>query len=230
MSIPKIMVGYPHPGTVSHEFHYSLLRAHVWPGYDCYIAGLRSGVSIARARNRIVALCLNSDADYLLMCDTDGAWGPHRITQLMERDVPIVSGHAMGQEGPEGGEVFSAVLTKNGDGHLHRKAEIETGLVMVDAVGMHFTLIQRTVLETMGTRPQWPFAATLNKSEEHRTISDLGEDATFCLRAKAMGFDTYVDYDCPVGHIKERILWPPDSGEDPLGMDKTPTWTNATLN
>lgn len=216
MKKPKVFIAYPHPGLINHGFHFSLLRAAMTTAdYQTFISSVISGVSIARARNHLTKVFLATEYDYMLMCDTDGAWPPSAIKKLIDDDVPIVAGHALGQEGD--GSLFSAVLDFR-DGALARRP-VGEGLTKVAAVGMHFTLIKREVLETLGVAPMWPFQATAYQSEEQHTISEIGEDATFCLRAASKGFDTYVDYRVPIGHEKPRVLWPEGTSLDPLELN-----------
>ena len=222
---PIVFIAYCHPGTITHDFHTSILRALLEGkdhGYYSLAVPSFSGVSIARNRNKLAAYFLQSNAEYMLMCDTDGAWPPEAVAQLLAHDVPIVSGLAMGIDMPSG-TPFPAILEWGEDGLAVRRelTDEDSGLIKIGAVGMHFTLIEREVIEALGTGPGYPFAATRLVSEKdgQTRAGFIGEDVTFCLRAKRLGFDVYVDLDCPVGHYKARLIWPPGvDGNEVLGV------------
>jgi len=74
----------------------------------------------------------------------------------------------------------------------------------VAGLGCGFTLIKRKVLNDLadsrgGTARLWPYAET---GEEE----GFGEDLTFGLRAKELGFDSWLVPASKVGHIKEVVL------------------------
>lgn len=219
---PKVFVSYLHPGMVAHGFMFSIIRMINTPQpYEPHLIGQHSGVSIAKHRNRSAALFLNSPCDYWLSLDADACFDPAAVTQLLKHNVPIVGGHAMGMD--YGKEVlFSAVLGFNPDGSIGRIPAGE-GLTKVAAVGMHFTLVRRDVCEALGVRVGWPFAESMLANNDGKE-QHLGEDSTFCMRAGEHGFATYIDFDCPIGHIKQRTLWPPGVGDEdpmaPLGLPR----------
>src|SRR5512145_316867 len=99
--MPRVYIGYPHSGVIWHEFHLSVMRAlQEDHGFGVMAAGGYGGAaSVARTRNKIVAHFLETDCTHLLMTDPDGAWPPSAIKRLLEHKVPIVAGHAMGQDG-----------------------------------------------------------------------------------------------------------------------------------
>jgi GT2 family glycosyltransferase len=67
---------------------------------------------------------------------------------------------------------------------------------------MGLTLIRREVLEDLGADHEklWPFAETIVDGRA------LGEDVTFCLRAKEKGYQTWLCGDARAGHAKTFII------------------------
>jgi hypothetical protein len=73
------------------------------------------------------------------------------------------------------------------------------GLAPVDVVGSAGLLVHRRVFEAMP--PPWFEAGSLLRH-------GLGEDWWFCLKAKKLGFQTWVDTALPMGHTTTVTLWP----------------------
>jgi len=215
---PKVYIGYVHGGTVTHGFSFSLLRTSTWVGaeYVPVVTPLHSGVVIATHRNKLMNMFLDSGCDYWLSADTDACWSPEALNKLLAHDVPIVAGHAVGMD-YDNDRQFEAILDYDEQGDLLRRPEVGKGLTKVGAVGMHFTLIRRDVCAALAPgKVDWPFSFSTYRNEKAQHSQSLGEDATFCIRAKLKGdFDTYADYDCPIGHIKLGVVWPEGTPLDP---------------
>jgi GT2 family glycosyltransferase len=80
--------------------------------------------------------------------------------------------------------------TQNG---YHYAQEIpENKLVMVDATGMHFTLIRKEVFEKI-ERPYFVYDTT-------------SEDMNFCKKAKKAGYEIYVDTGLEIGHLSSEPI------------------------
>lgn len=82
-----------------------------------------------------------------------------------------------------------------------------------DWVGTGVMLIHRTVFDTMaqvypeltpkGPDDTYKFFNYINEEE------DVGEDVSFCRRAKAAGIQPYVDLSCVCGHLGSLAYWGP---------------------
>jgi GT2 family glycosyltransferase len=177
---------------VSHRFIESVFNVISDARYSIALAPQLSGPLIARARNLVVERFLSSDAEFLWFVDTDIVFDTRVPRDLIAQHRPIVSAHYLGQN--IDGTTFN-VASVIEDDELKRVEELE-GLTKVEAVGMGCCMIRRQVLETLGTGDLWPFAE----------LPGLGEDVTFCMRAKDKGFDSYVYAPCKVGHVKEHVI------------------------
>ena len=194
----KVFLGYVHPGMVHSAFMQSVLRLLHEPTHTVVVAGNGSGPLICRARNELLEAFLASDAEAFLSVDTDISFDPGTLDQLVGADQPIVGAH---YKGINSAGTFPVALLRNSQG-LYDKATYKAlrgrkGLKKVDAVGMGFTLIRREVVQALGVGVLWPFAEILSDKGQA-----LGEDATFCLRAKEKGFDAHLLLDAHVGHHK----------------------------
>jgi GT2 family glycosyltransferase len=195
MKIP-VSLAYVHPGTVHSSFMDSVLQVFNNFDLDARIA-VRSGALIARARNDAVAAFLRSESEYLWFVDTDMVFRPDFVLRLMQAERPIISALYYGQE-PTG--VRFPVAHNVVDGKVVR-ARPKGKIAKVAAVGMGCTLIKREVLEALDSAEAFPwFQETVFNDQP------VGEDVTFCLRAEAKGFDSYIHTALHAGHIKSVTI------------------------
>lgn len=177
-------------------------------------------------RNDIVDQYLTKypKAEYLLQADADmGGWTPDSICKLIAtakaHDAKVVSGLAFG-----GGRtvcfptiyerykqpVFKADGTEHTAASVRPVEDIPKGPVEVGATGGAFLLVHRDVFvavkEAFGVGPDgYP---NPHPWFQHVVLKglDYGEDTTFCMRAAACGFTTWVDPAIETNHWKHLPL------------------------
>lgn len=159
----------------------------------------QSGPRIAHARNDLVKHFLDLDADWLFMVDDDMTFDSDALDRLLQSadpvERPIIGGlcYASGRDG-----YFPTMFLVSERG-MNRISEWETGtLVPVDATGAACLLVHRNVFLKMDHYPEaWPWF--------QETTFDgvtVGEDVTFCIRARADGFPIFVNTAVEFGHLK----------------------------
>jgi len=82
----------------------------------------------------------------------------------------------------------------------------ENQLVPVSATGTGFLLIHRSVLEKIRETGNNVSAPWFQEMAVGEPMALMGEDMTFCLRAGALGFPTYVHTGIQVGHMKPAMI------------------------
>lgn len=195
----RLYVGFCHPGVVHTAWMESLISC--LPEFRMIVQGAEGGPLISRARNMILERFLESDADYLLMTDTDVVFEPRDVRLLLEARKPIVGALYYGILGHNPASTFPVALTYQ-SGVLQSLDKAPERLSRVDAVGMGLTLIQRQVVEALDvdSAQNTPFAEMVINGRHH------GEDAVFCVRAKKAGYDTWLQPKARVGHAKVVFL------------------------
>jgi hypothetical protein len=220
----KVVIAYPHPGTVSARFMRCLLdvwrydalggrlgdgtriggRRHVLDG-----GGLieRSTALLVRARTDIVTDFLGLEADWLLMLDSDVTFPPDLVDRLLAaahpEARPIVSGlyFQVMIDQPRWFWPLS-FMWEPGTDRFARVTEYPADtLIQVAATGAGCLLVHRSVLEAMQAKYKGPrpwFAETLNAAGD----DVISEDLTFCLRAQACGFPVFLHTGIKLGHVK----------------------------
>lgn len=198
-------------GAVRGEFTWSLFSTAI-RSRDRFIAGsrIRSGPRIARSRNKNVEAFLTSEAEWFWSIDSDMVWHPEALEQLLDvahyKDRPIVAGWCYAEY--QDGRIRPTLYRVTEDrGIVSVEMPTDFGydkLVAVDATGAAFMLIHRSVFEAIekaheGGPHVW-------YQETSYLEQDVGEDITFCLRARAAGFPILVDPRIQVGHVKYDVI------------------------
>ena len=227
--IEPVVLCWAHPGDVSGRFLDSVMRlmfasqeaVRTGQREDYIIRGYRyveGGPRIASSRNRLVRDLLAApqfkDVEWFLMLDADMTFDESLLPALFEGvrnedgsiRMPIVGGLCFG--GGHGSIVptmYSIVDPKTNDGEPVKViTDFTSGdIVEVDATGAACLLVHRGVYEAMAetfAEPYPWFAESVYLGRE------FGEDWTWCLRARSLGFQIHVNTSAKVGHVKSVIM------------------------
>lgn len=153
------------------------------------------------AANVLVKYFLKSDADTLCVVDADMIFPPETLIKLRDdlagQKYDILSALSVARRYP----FAPIVLTKCADGGFRCCKESITGeIANVDLMSMGFCLIRRTVFEKMQSEKkcgQWFF----NWGPQGQ-----GEDTSFSLTAKELGFKIGVHTGLSIGHRGQMVM------------------------
>lgn len=208
----RAIVSYLHPGTVRAEFMRSTvaMARHSADQIET-ILDLRAGPNLSRWRNAIVEQFLGFDVPWLLMADTDMVFAPDALSRLLAAADPAqcpILGALCFSEGDDGGEPYSTMyeLLETSEGpRFTRYAKWPEGTVVpVTATGTGFLLVHREVFTSIVAHKHDPVAPWFRESTLGGAL--MGEDLTFCLRARAAGIPVHVHTGVQVGHVKTAVL------------------------
>jgi len=190
---------------------------------DNYLC-VESGANITKARNRAVAVFLDEypQCQWLWFCDTDMVFEPDLLHRLVARaiqtDTKILGGLCVIQTA-EG--LIPTLFSDDPETVTQVLLDWPDDVVAeVGATGTGCLLIHREVFETMrenadGSNNCW-FGEEIRYGESGSEWW-IGEDITFCLRAREHGYTVHVDCTTHVGHHKgPRVLWPADVRDEPV--------------
>lgn len=163
---------------------------------------------IARCRNALVAIFLASDADALIMFDSDQGCGPDGFTRLLNHPVDLVGVAVRGRLDPE-------IYKLN---WLNGQAEPDpyTGLIETKDCGTGMLRFSRACLEKMVAHyADREYDAEANEGlpnnrawalfdTEVRRRKYWGEDLTFCERWRAIGGQVWIDPEIAVEHVGSK--------------------------
>jgi len=214
----KVAIGYCMPFHVDSFFHNSLVNL-LWRERNrvVEVIGIISSPKVDAARNQIFKIWLDkTDADYLLMVDTDMVLPVDTLDRLLHHDKDIVAGlYFLGHGHLRGGlqPTLHIINKDNPDQPLGILWDYPiNSLVQVAGTGAGCMLVKREVAEKMlvarGEDHKMPwFAYGMHNGVE------IGEDIAFCLTANKIGFEVWVDTGLVPQHVKPAFL-----GEEQYAM------------
>lgn len=159
------------------------------------------GSLIYDSRDAIAKYAVENDYDYVLYADSDMIFCADDLNRLLAHNVGICSGLYVTRRGENKNVAYTKIITRRE--FPFRKPQLipdgeRSGFSEIRAVGFGFCLIKCSVLKSMFKRykslfePKW----------------GVGEDIAFCIRARKVGYKTFIDRDVKLGHIGDKVYMP----------------------
>lgn len=196
-----ISVGMATGGTVRTETMARLLPA-IWAlkerGYAVHFCPMIGGF-VTHNRNIIAREALSNDSDYLMFIDNDMMFPADGITRLIDSDKDIIAAPYNQRPMAQTDNSFktSTVKLVDASGELV-PGKVPAELAQVGATGTGFMLIKMNVFRKM----KQPF---FNDYEDEE-FQFHGEDVNFCLKARDLGFEVWINPHIEMAHVGE-IAW-----------------------
>jgi GT2 family glycosyltransferase len=198
------IIGMPHTGTFPHQTTMSLTGL-IRPLNTVVMNHMIGSCIIYDARDQIIKFAEDNNADWVLFVDSDmvlpnDALIKFEAMTLQDKKLDIVSGMCFKRIPP----YQPCFYTKARINAETKKPMLETpidfpekGLLEVEGMGMACTFIRkeawRKVKEKTG---HWFFP-----------FPGIGEDLSFCIRARMAGIKMYVDLSVDVGHVSQFVVY-----------------------
>ena len=154
------------------------------------------GTLIFDQRNNMVESALEEGADYVLFIDADMRFPKDTLERLISHNKGIVGVNATTRSVPVKATAKHLIIDSDGTCNWKQiSSKNKTGLQMADGIGCGVMLISRETLEKI--EKPWFFFELLPENKL------LGEDIYFCVKAKDVGIDTFIDHDLSqeIGHV-----------------------------
>ena len=153
-----------------------------------------TGSMLPSLRNQCVEGAKGYGSKWLMFIDADMVFPDDGIMRLIEHDVDIVGGTYFGKG--ESHNLMASVSSK--DEFYKPIEEWEEGQLMpVTTLGTGFMLIKMHVFDKI-KEPYFNFGA-------NKRGGVVGEDYTFCEKARLAGFKVFLDTGLLLGHVGEYI-------------------------
>lgn len=177
---------------------------------------------IASGRDEMCRKFLTTDADWLLMVDWDVTFTPEAVYALLDAadptNRPIIAGCYVTFFGSDAQLRPCWMVSKDGEDYVPPTTLDVGEIIECSMVGMGFTLIHRKVLETLGLLYRedpwhWFGHDIINNSR-------VGEDLTFCSRARKAGFTVWGHGGVLLGHTKCKTFIPSDIADASMAFPR----------
>ena len=191
----KILLGMPTVGMIPSKTVISLLATVERGKVEPMIV---SGSLVYDSRDAIAQYAVDNGYDYVLYVDSDMVFNKDDVMRLLAHDVGICSGLYIRRDGTNENVAYSKIITRRR--FPYRAPELITdkstsGYSPVSACGFGFCLIKTSVLKCM--------------LKHHKSLFEpkwgVGEDIAFCIRARRLGYKTFIDRDVKLGHVGEKV-------------------------
>jgi hypothetical protein len=174
-------------------------------GVSIQISNVSGCSVVSRVRNIIANEFLESQAEHLLMIDSDMTFNADDVFRMLawSQTKPIVAAVGVARKKEK---VYFSSLDQDEDNNIIMD---RMGLVKVKRVGTGFIMIQRKVFEVMrDAHPEWKYmdqntGKMLQSFFDFKSTPEgyVGEDYVFCDRAHEHGFTAWVDPTIKLGHM-----------------------------
>lgn len=192
----KTLIAIPCMDMVSARFAQSL--ATLKKEGECTVSFL-IGSLIYDSRNRLAALAVDMDADYILWLDSDMVFAPDTLERMMKvldehPEIDILSGLYFRRAQPFTPVLFSK-LEQTADDVLEWADVHDMPDELFEVAGCGFGCV------LMRTDCLLDIAAKEHGGKWFTPIANAGEDCAFCIRARREGYKIYCDPTITLGHM-----------------------------
>lgn len=175
-------------------------------GVDMSIGSICGCSVVSRARNLLVKDFLESNCTDLIFIDADINFEPEDVLRLMawasDPKMGIVGGVPRTRKT---NKVYIAQLDQDEEGLTMNRM----GLVRAKRIATAFMMVRRDVFERLvNENPQWNYYdhssdRNLNAVFDFLVTEEgyMGEDYLFCDRARAIGYEVWIDPTIKLGHM-----------------------------
>lgn len=198
----KTFIAVPALDHVDTEFAESLVNLNT---VGETIFRFESSSLVYESRNRLAEAAVDLETDYVLWLDSDMVFNPDLLTDLlscMTEDVGAVTALCFARRPNYEPCVWTKLrLGLGDDSQIERLSEVPERAFDVDACGMAVCLMRTDVIRSVLNANHGCFDP----------LPGFGEDISFCIRARKLGYRFVCNPRVQVGHIAKtkvtRLTW-----------------------
>lgn len=150
-----------------------------------------SGSLIYEARERLAAMAVNNGFDHILWLDSDQMFKPTLMIDFVSSEKDMVTGVIPMRRPP-----YTPCVYKVKDDELKQVTDLGDRLFEVDGCGFGAVFMKTEILQKCFDKYKTCF----------QPIYGYGEDLSFCLRVKELGYKIYADPRIDIGHIAKTVI------------------------
>lgn len=195
----KIMIAVPCMDQVPAPFAQSL--AMIRKPDDDVACSFQMGSLIYTSRNNLALQAMKAEFDYMLWLDSDMVFQQDllvKMKQVMdEKDMDFLTGLYFRRVPPFTPVLFDQLdIAEDGSCTWTDFKDVPEGLFKVGGCGFGCVLIKTDVL----------FDVQAKFGELFNPIANMGEDLSFCWRARQCGYDIWCDPSLVCGHVGYTVI------------------------
>lgn len=194
----KTLIAIPSMDQVPAQFAQSLATLNRVG--DCVIT-FQIGSLIYTSRNELAKKAVQMDADFVFWLDSDMLFDPNTLTDMLqtmqEKDIDVLTGLYFRRVPPFSPVLFDRLdIDETGACQWSDFQELPEELFKVGGCGFGCVLLRTDVLMSVMSKFGNMFAP----------IGNVGEDVSFCWRARQCGYDIWCDPRVTLGHVGHTII------------------------
>lgn len=195
----KILVAVPSMDTVPTQFCSSLALLRKPQESEVAIA-FQVGSLVYSSRNELSKKAIQMGVDWILWLDSDMVFNSDTLIKMMdiceEKSLDILSGLYFRRVSPFSPVLYKSLNITDEGCDWAEFTEIPTELFKADGIGFGCVLMKSDVLMDVAGKFGNLFAP----------IKGVGEDLSFCWRARECGYEIYCDPSIELGHVGHTII------------------------
>lgn len=190
----KVFIAIPCMDTLSAKFSQCLVNlVNHKRNYDVEV-GFHIGSLVYDSRNKLAERAINSTADYVLWLDSDMTFMPDTLDMMLEtlraNDYDMLTGMYFRRRPPFTPTLFKRLDISAMGVVIEDFPDIPEEIFEVAGCGFGCVLMKRSVVWNVLCQHGYMFSP----------INNVGEDLSFCWRARQCGFKIYCDPTLALGH------------------------------
>lgn len=196
----KVYVAIPCLDHISAKFVQCVLNLKA-PKDTELIYDLNVGTLVYHSRNELAERAISSKAEYTLWLDADMTFMPYTLIDMLntlrDNNLDILCGMYYRRRHPWTPTLFSRfdIIDKAGI-RSEEFTEIPEGLFEVAACGFGCVLMRTSVLMTV----------LVSQGPQFTPIGQVGEDISFCVRARKCHYKVWCDPSIALGHEVHTVI------------------------
>lgn len=165
---------------------------------DKTIVAFQIGSLVYTSRNDLVQIAIKQGCDYIFWLDSDMMFPPDVLVRMFEdlKHGDIVSGLYFRRVAPFTPVIYDKLDIDDTGCHYTEPKDIPDGIFEVAGCGFGCVLLPTDIMLDVLEKYGSPFTP----------INGIGEDLSFCWRARQLGFKIVCDPDIPLGHVGHHVI------------------------
>lgn len=197
MKTPKILIAVPCMDSVAAQFSQAL--AMLEKEGHCLVSFV-IGSLIYNSRNDLAKQAMKFECDFILWLDSDMVFPPKTLKHLLKRidetGADLISGLYFRRVAPFTPVAFSELEIKEDKAQWSDYTGELSGVHEIAGVGFGCVLMKTDMLLDMAAQ----------FGDFFGPIGKLGEDLSFCWRARQLGYKLMLDTDLKLGHVGHAVF------------------------